>query len=437
MSIIISLLIFSVIVIFHEFGHMLLAKKNGIKVVEFSVGLGPSIVSKEFHGTKYSIKILPFGGACQMLGEDTVSDEDGERNLEGSYYSKSVWQRMSVILAGPFFNFILAFILSLFIIGIAGYDPATVTSVSINSPAETAGLEAGDKILKINNSKISIGRQVDAFFTYNGISEEPVSITYERDGEKYETVIYPAKTKKYLLGFTYNSGEQSAVINELQSDYPMILAGAAVGDTIISVNGTEISSGSELKNYFDLNPLTDADIKIVLSRGGETVEIVATPKLISDTWSLGFNYNLYRYKGNALEVVKYSFVEVKYWIQITIKNLGMLFTGQLTKDDVGGVVAIVDMIGDSYTETKKSGTALDVVLQMMYISVLLSANLGVMNLLPIPALDGGKFLFLLVELIIRKPLNRNLEGIVNLIGFVLLMLLMVFVFFNDIRRLFI
>ena len=432
MKIVIALLIFSFIIIFHELGHLLLAKKNGIKVVEFSVGLGPTLIGKEFGGTKYSIKLLPFGGACQMLGEE---DMDSDVPEEGTYYSKTVWQRMSVILAGPFFNFILAFLLALVVTGVAGYDPALVTGVTKDTPAYDAGLRAGDVITKLDHSHISIGREIESFFLYRGDSLEPFTVTYKRDGEKFKTTIYPKKIKKYLLGFTYNLTDNQVSVEGIEKGYPMEEAGVLKGDVITKIDGTMIASGKELNKYFNLHPLDGNTVNLEISRNGETIELSVEPRFISETNSVGFDYNLYRDKANAFQVVKYSAVEVKYWIVTTVRNLGMLISGQLSKDDVGGAVAIVDMIGESYEETKASGTTLDVVLQMMYISILLSANLGVMNLLPIPALDGGKFFFLIVEAIKRKPLDRRMEGIVNLVGFALLMLLMVFVFFNDIRRL--
>ena len=169
MSIVISILVFSIIIIIHELGHFLLAKANGIGVVEFSIGLGPTVVGITKGETKYSIKALPFGGMCQMVGEDTEQNS-GEEN---AFYSKGVWQRFSVIFAGPFFNFLLAFALSLFVIGMVGYDAPTVESVIANAPAEKAGLQKGDIIKKIGGDSISIGREVDAYFLYNKIALSP------------------------------------------------------------------------------------------------------------------------------------------------------------------------------------------------------------------------------------------------------------------------
>ena len=177
MSIVISILVFSIIIIIHELGHFLLAKANGIGVVEFSIGLGPTLVGITKGDTKYSIKALPFGGMCQMVGEDTEQNS-GEEN---AFYSKGVWQRFSVIFAGPFFNFILAFALSLFVIGFVGYDAPTVESVIAGAPAEQAGLQKGDIIKKIGGDSISIGREVDSYFLYNKIDETPIEVVYERN----------------------------------------------------------------------------------------------------------------------------------------------------------------------------------------------------------------------------------------------------------------
>jgi regulator of sigma E protease len=432
MRIVIAILIFSIIIIFHEFGHLLLAKKNGIKVVEFSVGLGPTIVGKEIKGTKYSLKLLPFGGACQMLGEDF---DDGTPEA-GSFYAASVWQRMSVILAGPFFNFLLAFVFALVITGSVGFDAPLVTGVAKNSAAEAAGLRAGDEIVSINGSRTFIGRQIDSFFLYNELDGSALSVKYKRDGVTGTTSVTPVRTKRYLLGFTYTADTTKAEIKEVSEGYPIAAAGIEKGDVILKIDGNEIATGAELSAYMNAHPLNDESVLMTYERNGETFETTVTPKLASDSFSTGMSYNLYRERTGVIGVIKYSFIEVGYWIDTTIKNLGMLIRGKLTKDDIGGAIAIVDMIGDSYEETKQTGSAFDVVLQMLYISILLSANLGVMNLLPIPALDGGKFLLLIVEAVMRKPLNRKVEAIVNLAGFVLLMLLMVFVLFNDVRRIF-
>ncbi len=437
MSIVVAILIFSMIIIIHELGHFLLAKKNGIGVVEFSIGLGPTIVGIQRGETKYSIKLLPFGGMCQMVGEDSEQNT----TAENAFYSKGVWQRFSVVFAGPLFNFILAFVLSLFVIGFVGYDPATITEVSLDYPADQAGLRKGDLIKKIDGVSVSIGREVGDYFTYHTLDGSPIEIVYIREGKKYSAEVTPVKVKQYLLGFKYYANETpGAVISGIYEGYPFQKAGIQAGDIITAINGYEVANGAELSTYMVIHPLDDctASVQITYERDGKTttVEVVPDPELYNEGYTVGISYNTSREKTGILQTIRYSFTEVKYWIASTVKNLGMLVTGKLNSTDVGGPVAIIGTIGDVYKQTQKTGNVMDVVLNMMYITILLSANLGVMNLLPIPALDGGKLVFTLIEAVRGKPIDREKEGIVHLIGMILLMLLMVFIFFNDIKNLF-
>lgn len=437
MSIIVAILVFSIIIIIHELGHFLLAKKNGIGVVEFSIGLGPTIWGITKGETKYSIKLLPFGGMCQMVGEDSEQDSAAEN----AFYSKGVWQRFSVIFAGPFFNFILAFGLSLFVIGFVGYDAPTIASVKPGSPAAAAGLEAGDLIKEIGGEHVSIGREVDSYFMYNEITADPIKIVYERNGAEDSTTIEPILTKQYILGFSYHPNPDSAAeVISVNENFPFHQAGIMPGDIVTHVNGEKLSTGAELSAYMDSHPLDGSVVSVTYERktetGKESTTVELTPKFYQESYSVGFAYNLAREKTGVLETLKYSLIEVKYWIVTTVKNLGLLVTGQLSSNDVGGPVAIIGTIGDVYEQTSEQGNALDVILQMAYITILLSANLGVMNLLPIPALDGGKLLFTLIEAVRGKPIDREKEGMVHLIGMILLMILMVVIFFNDIKNVF-
>ena len=339
MKIIIALLIFSIIILFHELGHFLLAKANGIRVNEFSLGLGPTLFGIQKGETKYSIKLLPFGGACMMEGEDSESQDNKAFN------NKSVWARISVVAAGPIFNFIMAFIFSFILVCCTGYDLPVLSDVSEGYAAEEAGLQAGDTIVKMGNKHIHFYREVSAYSMYH--AGEPVKVTYERDGERYTTELtpkYDETTGRYLYGF---------------------------------------------------------------------IGMAAREKL-----------------------AKYSAYEVEYWIYTTLGSLKMLFTGGVTVNDMSGPVGIVSAIGDSYEQSVSYGYFY-AFLQMLYISILLSANLGVMNLLPLPALDGGRLVFLLVEAIRGKKVDPEKEGMVHFAGIMILFALMILIMFNDIRKLFI
>lgn len=351
-SIFIFLIMFTVVVASHEFGHFLLAKLNGITVVEFSIGMGPSLLHFTKGGTRYALKLLPIGGACQFEGENGLEkQEDGEIKEvpEGSFMKAGVWKRIATVVAGPFFNFILAFIFSLIIVGFCGSDKPVIQDVMEDYPATEAGIQAGDVITKVGNERIHLYRQISLISAIN--KGESLNIEYVRDGEHYSTTIVPK--------FDEESGR-----------YYIGILGA-----------------------------------------GEVIEC----------------------KG--VNLFKYAFYEMEYWFNYTFKCLKMLVSGELSKDDVSGPVGMTQYIGETYETVKPYGFS-SVLFTMMEFATLISVNLGVLNLLPIPALDGGRLMFMLIEVVRGKPIPPEKEGIIHMIGMAALFLLMLFVLFNDVTRLF-
>ena len=365
MGIILFIIIFCVVVIAHEFGHFIVAKANGIHVVEFSVGMGPTLFHVEKGGTRYAIRLLPIGGACMFEGEDGLLDQQGEGEEEtgkperedpvdtlgksGAFPDAPVWARIATVVAGPLFNFILAFLFSAIIVGSIGTDLPKIGQVGEGTAAEEAGLMAGDTIVALNGRKVNLFREISLEAMLN--EGEAVHVVYQRNGERFSTVLIP----KY--------------------------------------------SEADNRYYFG---------------------IAASP---------GYT------KFGPIGVLQYSAYEVRYWINTTIRSLGMLFTGKAGVKDMAGPVGMADAVDTIYTESKQDG-AYYVWLNMLNFAILLSANLGVLNLIPFPALDGGRLLFLIVEAIRRKPVPPEKEGIFHFVGFALLMLLMVVVLYNDITRLF-
>ncbi len=477
-SIIAALLIFTVIVVIHEFGHFLLAKKHGVGVPEFSIGMGPRLitVAKTAQGfkcrllctqskfdsleewkdvTKYSWKLLPLGGSCAMVGEDEDND------AEDSFNTKSVWARFSIIFAGPFFNFILAFIFSVIIISNSGIDIPLVRAVYENQPAQAAGIQEGDIIKKVDGKKITIGREIDTHFLLHPLTGEEVEVVIEREG-KTKTVSIDPHYKTYLFGFTYGAQATSNTeIAEVSEDRPFAKAGLKSGDKIKSVNGHVVTNGEELGNVMAQENVSGAPVTFVIEQGGQEKTFEITPEP-NESMTLGFFASkdesiktLFAKPGQDLKevrvnplvrtgyVLKYSAIEVKYWIETTVASLGNLISGKLSKDDISGPVGIVSAVGDVIDQTadygkamKKSGLQVftDIIMNMLYMAVLLSANLGIMNLLPLPALDGGRLVFILIEVVRGKPIDPAKEGYVHFAGFVVLMLFMVFIMYNDILR---
>ena len=374
MGIVLFFVIFGVVVIAHEFGHFIIAKANGISVVEFTVGMGPCIFSVKKGGNKYAIRLLPLGGACIFEGEDgierdtekkeaesgeadpqqdvqqaVVNTELGSKKKPGAFPDAPVFARIATVLAGPVFNFILAFLMSTIIVGSYGTDLPVVQQVSDGGAAQLAGMQDGDRILSMNGKKIHLYREISLASMLN--KGEDIAVTYERDGKQYDTVIKP-------------------IYDESAGRYYMGLYGVG-------------------------------------------------------------SYQ----KFGIFGTVKYSLYEVGYWINTTVKSLELLIQGQVSKDDVSGPVGMAQTVTQIYDQSKPDGIYY-IWLNMLNFAILLSANLGVLNLLPFPALDGGRLVFLLVEAVRGKPVPPEKEGLVHMIGMACLMLLMVFVLYNDLTKIF-
>ena len=347
------------IILFHEFGHYLLARLNGVAVVEFSVGFGPRILSwvSKKTGIRYSLKLLPLGGSCAMLGEFGEDEDEKEEipDVKGvSFFDRGPLAKMAVIAAGPVFNFILAFVFSLVILSWAGIDPAVIAGTSEGMPAEAAGLREGDVITKLDGRKIHLSREISMYLMTAG--QDPVQVEYRRYDETSSswtaehTVIQPEfKDGRYYLG----------VLLQGHRDAPESL----------------------------------------------------------------------------VQVLQYSVYEVRYWILTVIDSLKMIVGGKVTTNDIAGPVRIVTIIDQTVEENTQYGFV-TVVMNLLNLMVMFSANLGVMNLLPFPALDGGRLVFLLWELVTGHPVSQRIEGAVNMTGMALLMTFMVFVVWNDLRILF-
>lgn len=428
LSILIAVLILCVVIIVHELGHFIFAKLNGIVVEEFSVGMGPRILSTEKNGTIYSLKLIPFGGACMMRGEDDKDDS------EGSFNSKSVWRRISVVAAGPVFNFLLAFVGAVVIIGTIGYDAPEVVEVTKDSPEALAGMQSGDIITKFDGNSVSFGRELYSYINLEGLEDRDIVVEVLRNGEKVVFTYRPATQDRYMLGFSYNPTQDQPQILSVTLGGVLQKAGLEAGDYIYAINGQRVLTGLELASYFEEKPLTNEELTLTYLRDGLEYDIDVTPEAVHYV-EQNFSFNLAREKTNPIGVLKYSVLEVRYWIDSVLQGFKLLVTGRVGMESLSGPVGVVEVIGDTYEESKSSGP-LYTWLSMINMLILITANLGVMNLLPLPALDGGRLVFLIIEAIRRKPINREAEGMIHFAGLLLLMVLMIFVTFMDVGRLF-
>ena len=359
-STIVTLLIFTVIVVVHEYGHFVAARKNGIMVEEFAVGMGPVIFSRKKGETLYSIRAFPIGGFCKMLGEEDESDDPR------SFSSKKVWQRIVVCMAGVVMNFLLAVVLGCIIISATSMRTPLITDVIDGNPAQIAGILPGDRILKIDGKKIWAHDYVGHYLGIVG--SNPVEIVLERNGSRVSTVLTPY---------------------------------------------AEPLSNGVLKYYMGV--IVENKVGFFSNEKGE-----------------------YETAGFA-ETVKGAFGQSLFYVSTVIDGVSQLFQRKVDADDLLGPIGMGQIVDSGLREAvqmEEESAMRDFTIFAVRLAMLLSANLAVMNLLPIPALDGGRIVFLIIEGVRRRPIDPEKEGWIHLAGFALVMLLGILVAFNDIRRIF-
>lgn len=348
MGIIIALIIFGIIVTIHEFGHFICAKLSGISVLEFSVGMGPKLIQKEYKGTMYSLRLLPVGGYCAMEGEDSSGDNPH------SFRNAKLWKRMIVLAAGAFMNFIFGMIMVIVMVCMMFSIPTT---------------------------------QIRGF---SGEVNDDGTKTYY--AQSYET-------------------------------------GLRHDDIIVEIDGTAIYSTLDLNYMFAVSAGETHDV--VVKRDGERVkleDVTFHDKKNGGTIDFGLVYK----DKTPLTVLQCSgktFLSMGHMVTLSLKQL---VTGKIDKGEVSGPVGVVSAISDTTKEAESTG---DAIFSLAYMTALITINLGIFNLLPIPGLDGGRLLFCLIELVRRKPVKPEHEGYVHLAGMVLLFGVMIFATFNDIMNL--
>lgn len=467
MRYLLGILLLGVVILFHEFGHYLAARKNGVTVIELSVGFGPRILShvSRKSGIRYSWKLIPFGGSCEMLGESDYEEEEGgsgekvsspdvkdnssednnknreaagrnEDQLRGSFQNAALWRRAVIVAAGPVFNFILALIAAFIIVAATGETRAIVGAVEAGSPEEAAGMQAGDEIVRFDGRHVLNAQDLYLNLVLYGTSTDNVDVTVKRDGKNINLSYTPETQTRWLLGFNYGdtSDDSGVQITQVQKGSALRDAGAETGDVITSINGVEISDSEALSDYLKENPLDGSPVSITARRGSRTItfEDVIPRKTVQAVNQFSVNWT--PEKQNFAGVIKYGFVELGYWTATVWKTLKGLFSGMFTVNDFSGPVGIVKMVGDTYAETVQKVSVTAALITLLEMLCMISANLGVMNLLPLPALDGGKLFSYLVEAVRGKPMSQKVLYYVEVTGFTILMAFAVYITINDLLR---
>ena len=447
MSILYAILIFGLLIFIHELGHFIVARLCGVKVLEFAIGMGPKLFSwkGKKKGTVYSLRAFPIGGFVNMLGENGMEAVQGENGMnekaetvelselppeiqKQAYCNQSVWKRILISIAGPAMNIILGILLMLVMVLVQGQDAAATTVVAgfhVQYTAEEAqyGFEPNDYVyayavnVKDENGEIKANR-VHSYAQFEQIVKdangEKIVVVVQRINDartEYEFVNIPVElTEADLKLFTGSLSEN---------------CGLQIEDEVLKVNSTRVHTYDEL-SYEIMNqgykPMT-----LTVLRGGEKIvlEDVVVPSYESQGIVFGnMDFLIYREaEFNFVTVIKHTWFRSLSTVKMVYDSLFGLFSGRYGVDAVSGPVGITKVVG----QAAEYGF-----IPVLNIVVIISINLGVMNLLPIPALDGGHLFIYLIEIVRRKPMKRELEGIINLVGLVLMLALAVLVAIKDI-----
>lgn len=439
--ILIGVLLFELIIFIHEFGHFITAKKSGIKVNEFSLGMGPKIFSFGKGETKYSLRIFPIGGFCAMEGEDEESPEPRAFN------NAKVWKRMIVVIAGAVTNIILGFVL-MFVVVVQqdAYSSTEVQSFPATSFSSCTGLQSGDVIKEINGYGISTSMD----FNYPISTAELKTVDgstleiYKEDcgNNLYNMAVSLVQDKNNKL-----SDEQVSKVNELLSKSTIEIVKAKSKEDAFSVYENyykEINDACGIKDY-KVEKIVEKETRkrytadILVERNGEekllkNVQFFTyTTKDNSDP-QVSIDFYVKPIEKTFGSVISQTFKQTISTCKMIYASLGGLLTGKFGLKDMSGPIGIASAVTTVASESLSSGF-ISAVNSIIYVMMIITVNLGLFNMLPFPALDGGRFVFLIIEAIRGKSVPRKVEAIVNGIGMGLLILLMILITANDIFKL--
>lgn len=378
---IVSVAMFLVMVSLHEFGHFIVGKVLNFKIDEFSIGMGPAIFKKTRGETQYSLRAFPLGGYCKFDGEDET-DNDNPR----AFTSQKAWKRLLVLFAGGVSNVILGFLLFIFIVPVT--SPArtnVIDTVVEHSYIEQAGIQPNDKIIKINGKRINCYNDI-SLYTQSFNKNEEATVTVKRNGEK--------------IDYTFVPTEQTV-------------------KTTYGKNGINVDSsinGYTTGNFVEYSESIPKDDALIGQTETTTRYIIGfTPKTK--------DINILNVWGEAIN-------QTKFVVKLVYQSFWQMITGKVGIEQMSGPVGIVSEVNNAVNSGSNSW------LYVLNLVAILTINLGVFNLLPVPALDGGRIFFVLIELVFRKHVPPDKEGIVHAVGLILLLAFVVFISFHDVVRLF-
>jgi len=417
------LVLLSILVVAHELGHFLTAKFLGIGVEIFSIGFGPRILGFRRKGTDYRISAVPIGGYVKLKGEETSTGAPDE------YLSRPKGQRFLVLFMGPMMNLLVA-VLVMTGVYMAGLEepkylsqPVVVGWVEPGSAADKAGIKPGDQILQIDDQKNPTWRDLRVIVSTR--AGHPVRVKVKRGEQLFDTLLIPQKRTRYELGYSGIYVPTHPVIGQLIPGQPAEKAGLKRGDRIIRVNGEEV------KDFFHLRDIISAsagkELTLTVKRGDKVFNVKITPVEREGRGIIGFfpYEETIKIKVSLPKAFYLSLKENLYYLKLTVDVIGRLITGKISARTLSGPLDIAQ-----FSYMTASAGAIPFLAFLAFVSL----QLAVINLLPIPALDGGHIFIILIEVLIRRDLSERTKEWILRIGFYLIILLSVFVIVNDILK---
>mgnify|MGYP004494857659 FL=1 len=420
MTIVYFVLILGVTVFIHELGHFMFAKKFGVHVYEFSLGMGPRLFkfNRKNDETDYCIRLFPIGGFVQMAGEEI--DEDESIPEDKRLNNKPAFQRFMIMVAGVMMNFLLSIVL-LFFVGL--FSKISLDNVYING-STIKGLNDGDKIVAINSHFVNNYDKLALEMTIVGDKDFTMTVK-DSKGKKNEVDVTPIKVGKSNLLYGKDYGFSISDLTVLESS----LKGLSKGDKILSINGNKVSSYLDLLNKLDEIDEDKFKMEVESENGKKNLVNVGVSDKTDDE-SLGYSYGFY-IKGKESKgffaAVKYAFTKFFSTIEQMIFTVFYLITGKISLSMLSGPVGIFNVVSIYSKYGFKN---------IISLLCLICINVGFINLLPLPAFDGGHVLFIIIEKIKGSKVDPKVENTIHSIGFILLMILMVAITYSDIVKLF-
>ncbi len=445
-SILIFIIVLGILIFFHELGHFLVARLFGVGVEKFSLGFGPRILGRTIGRTDYRISLIPLGGYVKMVGDEPDAELPPE-DLPYSFTHKHVAKRSLIVAAGPFFNVLLAVLIFtgvLFIMGLPSIRPF-IRSVEPDSPAAKAGLHENDLVAAIDQKPIQSWRDIDAILNAN--KGAPLAITVQRQGETLNLAVTPKQVSaKNLFGDDisyYDIGisgfaELQAIVDKVMDGMPAQKAGLQHGDQIVAIDDQPIDRWERMQEIVSNSKGQTLTFKV--RRGEEVFETRIQPEIVQEKNLLGVKQNAYRIgirapsmsvpdqdqmtiRLNPVEAVGQGLAHTWEMAKVTVYFFGKLFQGKVPMESIGGPIRIAQMAREEADQG---------LVRLLNFIAIISVHLAILNLLPIPVLDGGHLLFYGIEAVLRRPVSTRMREAAQQIGIFLLILLMIFVFYNDI-----